>query len=160
MTNLQLRGVRIQRAFCRHGLIQLTVCVALAMTPSVVIRAKGRDTSQALAQKAAEEWLALLDAGKYGESWDSADQGFKQTVTREAWANQLKSRAALGKLVSRKLAKSDLLTNPSFGPPGEYVAIRYENSFENLKSAVELVIPKLNKDGSWRVSNYLIRKNE
>lgn len=160
MTSWQFHGVKVQRAFCQRRSIQFAVCAVLALSLSAVIRANEQDSSQALARKAAEEWLALLDAGKYGESWDAADPGFKQTVTREAWEDQLKSRAALGKLVSRKLAKSDLLTNPSFGPPGEYVAIRYESSFENLKSAVELVIPKLNKDGKWRVSNYLIRKAE
>ena len=160
MTNWQTSCVKIQRGSRTRRLIQLTACVCLALALIAVIRANARDTPQAQAQKAAEEWLALLDAGKYGESWDAADEGFKKTVTRQDWESKLKSRGALGKLVSRKLAKSDVLMNPSYGPPGEYVASRYQSSFENLESAVELVIPKLNKDGKWRVTNYLIRKAE
>jgi len=150
----------MQRELRTHRLLPFTLCAGLALGLGTAIRANARATPQASAEKAAKEWLALLDAGKYGESWDAADQGFKDVVTREAWESKCKSRAALGKLVSRKLAKSDLLMNPSGGPPGEYVAIRYQSSFEKLESAVELVIPKLEKDGKWRVSNYLIRTDQ
>ena len=142
-----------------HRFIRFTVCAGLTLSLAAVT-AHAVDTPQALAQKAAEQWLALLDAGKYGESWDAASEGFKNAVNRKDWESQLKARAALGKLISRTLTKSDVMSNPPDVPPGEYVAIRYLSSFENLKSAVELVIPILDKDREWRVSNYLIRKSE
>jgi len=42
-------------------------------------------------------------------------------------------------------------------PDGEYVVIQYDSSFEHKQSAVETVIPMLDKDGQWRVSGYVIR---
>jgi Protein of unknown function (DUF4019) len=159
MAERQLRYVKSQGAGKRE-FIRFVVCASLALGLAGVAKAHAQDNPQALAQKAAAEWLALLDAGKYGESWDVADQTFKQVFTRKDWESKLKARAALGKNISRKVTKSELLKDPPHGPPGEYVAIRYQSSFENLQSAVELVIPKLNEDGKWRVSNYLIRAAE
>jgi hypothetical protein len=39
------------------------------------------------AQKAAEAWLALVDAGKYGESWEEAATYFKGAVTKDQWVS-------------------------------------------------------------------------
>ena len=38
-----------------------------------------------LRNKSAESWLALVDSGKYGESWEQASQFFKAAVTKEQW---------------------------------------------------------------------------
>ena len=40
---------------------------------------------------------------------------------------------------------------------GDYVILRYDTSFENLKTATETVVPMKEKDGAWRVSGYLVR---
>ena len=37
------------------------------------------------AETAATQWLAHVDAGRYGESWTSAATAFKQAVTQEKW---------------------------------------------------------------------------
>jgi len=137
---------------------RLTLRASLAFCLAALAGTYAQETPEALAQETGEQWLTLLDAGKYGESWDAASEGFKETVSRQDWVNQLKARAALGKVISRKVTKSDLMTNPPDVPPGDYVGIRYASSFEHLESAVELVIPMLEKDGKWRVSNYLIRR--
>jgi hypothetical protein len=39
------------------------------------IQAQSESTAEA--QEAAESWLALVDDGKYGESWDEAASYFK-----------------------------------------------------------------------------------
>ena len=50
-----------------------------------------------LAQEAAESWLALVDAGKYSQSWNGAASFFKQRVTTEQWESAVKSaREPLG----------------------------------------------------------------
>jgi Protein of unknown function (DUF4019) len=142
-------------------LIRLVFSAGLALSLSLTSETDAQQTVQALAQKASEEWLALVDAGRYGESWDAASEGFKAAVSREKWLTQLNgTRPALGRVISRKLAKSDYMKNPPEVPAGEYVAIRYRSSFAKMESAVELVIPRLEKDGKWRVSNYLIRNDE
>lgn len=34
---------------------------------------------------------------------------------------------------------------------------QYDTSFENKRSAVETIVPTLDKDAQWRVSGYFIR---
>jgi hypothetical protein len=142
----------------------LAVALALGVSSpgaaQVPAPAQGQDKSVALAQAAAEQWLTLVDAGKYSESWDEAAQAFKDAVARKDWEQSVKNaRAPLGKVVSRKLAKSDYMKNPPNAPPGEYVGMLYNSSFANLKSASETVVPMLDKDGKWRVSGYYVHAN-
>lgn len=136
-----------------HGAL-LLCCAAFVSSP-----AYSQDNPELQAQKAGEAWLALVDAGKYGESWDAASQSFKSAVTRTAWIKQVSAaRKPVGKLISRKLTKSDLIKDPPNSPPGQYAGIQYKSSFQNLNSAVETVVPMLDKDGKWRVSGYIVKK--
>ncbi len=107
---------------------------------------------------AATSWLALVDAGKYAESWDAASAFFKSAVSRERWVEMLNaSRKPLGKVDSRTLAMKQHLTEMPNAPKGEYVVIAYKTVFENMPRAIETVTPMLEKDESWRVSGYYIK---
>jgi len=111
-----------------------------------------------LAQQSADAWLALVDSGKYAQSWDEAAQFFKSHVTKDQWQDALHaSRDPFGKLVSRKVKSADYKTSLPGAPDGQYVVIQYETSFEHKQSAVETVTPMLDKDGKWRVSGYYIK---
>lgn len=111
-----------------------------------------------LGQQSAEKWLALVDSGKYAESWDEASELFKSAITKEQWQKTLKSTLGpLGKLQSRKLKSAIFAKSLPGAPDGEYVVIQYDSSFENKKSAVETLTPMRDKDGTWRVSGYFIR---
>ena len=107
---------------------------------------------------AAEGWLALVDAGKYGESWKAASGFFKIAVPQGEWEQSLKAvRSPLGKLVSRKLLSKTYMTSLPGAPDGEYLVIQFETSFQNKKSAIETITPMKEKDGKWRVSGYYIK---
>jgi len=107
---------------------------------------------------AAEGWLALVDAGKYGESWKAASGFFKIAVPQGQWEQSLKAvRSPLGKLVSRKLLSKTYMTSLPGAPDGEYLVIQFETSFQNKKSAIETITPMKEKDGKWRVSGYYIK---
>lgn len=107
---------------------------------------------------AAEGWLALVDAGKYGESWKAASGFFKSAVPQGQWEQSLKAvRPPIGKLVSRKLSSKTHMTSLPGAPDGEYLVIQFETSFQNKKSAVETITPMKEKDGKWRVSGYYIK---
>ena len=117
-----------------------------------------KQTVEQVAQQAAESWLALVDSGKYAESWDEASQLFKQKVTKPQWQSAIQSaRSPLGKIVSRKLLSANYTQTLPGAPDGEYVVIQYQSSFENKKSAVETITPMKDKDGQWRVSGYFIK---
>jgi hypothetical protein len=110
------------------------------------------------ARKSAEQWLALVDAGKYGETWQSAAGYFKTAVTKEQWEHSLNAiRKPLGDLVSRELKSAKYLKSLPGAPDGEYVVLQFATSFVNKKTAVETVTPMLDKDGVWRVSGYYIK---
>jgi len=45
--------------------------------------------AEAAAVEAAKSWLALVDAGEYGKSWEAAAPLFKGAVDEAAWGKQL-----------------------------------------------------------------------
>jgi hypothetical protein len=107
---------------------------------------------------AANAWLALVDAGKYGDSWTSAAALFKNAVTKEQWTAQARAaREPLGALVSRKVSTRTAATSLPGAPDGKYVVIQYESVFANKNRAVETVTPMLEPDGTWHVSGYYIK---
>jgi predicted SnoaL-like aldol condensation-catalyzing enzyme len=63
----------------------------------------------------------------------------------------------LGKVISRKLKTTSYQTTLPGAPDGQYVVIQFETSFQNKKSASEIVTPMVDKDGKWRVSGYYIK---
>jgi hypothetical protein len=140
--------------------MRIVIHTGLALSLATIPRILAQDTPQDLALKTSAPWLALVDAGKYRESWDSAALAFKESVSREDWERQVAARVALGKVISRKVKRTVLLNDPEGAPPGIYVSIIYQSSFEHLPTATELVVPNLETDGKWRVSHYIIMKDE
>ena len=111
-----------------------------------------------VATDTANQWLAVVDAGDYGASWNTAAPMFKHAVLKGQWAQMLEAtRTPLGKVVSRKVKSAEYTTSLPGAPDGEYVVVQYESVFEHKKSAIETVTPSLGDDGQWRVSGYYIR---
>jgi hypothetical protein len=144
----------------KHG---TKVSLAFAILFATLIAAssaisQAQQKPEELAQQSAGDWVALVDSGKYAESWQEAASMFKVAVAKDQWQNMLHaSRAPLGKLVSRKLKSATYTKTLPGAPDGEYVVIQYDASFEHKQTAVETITPTLDKDGQWRVSGYYIR---
>jgi hypothetical protein len=110
------------------------------------------------AQVAAEVWLGLVDAGRYGDSWDEAAALFRGAITRDQWQASAKgARAPFGANQARALKSATYATSLPGAPDGEYVVLQFEASFEHKKQAIETVTPMKDPDGAWRVSGYFIR---
>ncbi len=145
-----------------HGLNRVlaalgVVACTLAWTPAWA----QHEGAEQKAVAAATGWLALIDAGRYAESWDAASAFFKETVTKDKWVEMLnQTRKPLGKVDSRTLALRQYMTTMQDAPKGEYVILAYKTVFESLPKAIETVTPMLEKDGSWRVSGYYIKPPE
>jgi len=106
----------------------------------------------------AEQWLLLVDSGKYEQSWKEAAEYFRNAVSQNKWEQSLQAvRSPLGKLISREVKSTMYKTSLPGAPDGEYVIILFDTSFSNKKSAIETVTPMLEKDGSWRVTGYYIK---
>jgi hypothetical protein len=141
------------------NLIRRTRALAFVLSWALLPVAHGADVKpEDAAQRAAESWLALVDAGRYGESWEEAATYFKGAVTKEGWEHMIQGvRGPLGKLVSRKLKSRQYAEKLPGAPDGKYVVIQYGSSFANKKEAVETVTPMLDGERGWRVSGYFIK---
>ena len=137
--------------------IRTIVIVGLVATLCAAT-ARADDTPEDLAQRAAESWLKLTDAGDGGASWEQAAKAFKGAVTKEQWTGAIAGvRPPLGKVVSRKVKSRQYMEKLPGAPDGKYVVIQYETVFENKAMAVETITPMLDPDGNWRVSGYFVR---
>lgn len=115
-------------------------------------------TAEQIAVRAGESWLAMMDAGKYAESWKAAAAVLRGAVTAEKFESSMKSvREPMGKLDSRKLQSATYTTLLPGVPDGDYVVILYMTSFEHKATAQETLIMSREKDKVWRVSGYYIK---
>jgi hypothetical protein len=127
----------------------------LALFPILELRS---EEASSPAVKAAEAWVALLDAGKYDQSWKQAAPVFQTGIKQADWRKAVGSvRKPLGKPISRKLVSEQETPVPGGGPEGMYVVIQFHTDFEQKKGATETITPWRDKDGRWRVSGYYIK---
>jgi hypothetical protein len=112
------------------------------------------------ATMAAERWLAVVDRGEAGTSWDQLASAAQSVITKAAWKDALhKVREPLGS-ASRQMETAMFTRSFPNAPPGEYIVIQYNTGFAKLPNgamAVETVVPMRDKDGVWRVSGYYIK---
>jgi predicted SnoaL-like aldol condensation-catalyzing enzyme len=109
------------------------------------------------AQKAAKAWLALVDQGAYGESWDALAAASKKEVQREAWTSTLAQvRKPLGQVKSRVQKSAEYTTSLPGAPAGEYVIFQFDTTFENRGPSVETITSAL-EDGRWRTGGYFVK---
>jgi hypothetical protein len=129
----------------------------LAGLPGLALLQAAADVNPA-SQRSADEWLALVDAGKYEDSWNRAHSLFKAQVTKEQWvagATDLVSR--LGALKSRKLKEAVATRSLPGAPDGDYTVFTYDSSYENLPAATDKLVTATDKDGTWRVTGYFVQ---
>ena len=114
------------------------------------------DISKAVA--AAQSWLTLVDAGKFGESWDRAASTFQKGITKPAWESAVGNvRVPLGPVKSRILMKGDSAPKVAKLAVGDAVVIQFATAFEKLAPTIETVTPFREQDGAWKVSGYYIK---
>lgn len=136
---------------------RLTTAILIVLALSTVVLADEAAMKKD-AQSAGEQWLALVDAGKYAESYDAAAPMFKGALTKPDWQKALNAaRTPLGSNVSRRLASATYATSLPGAPAGKYVVMQFNTSFQNKKQAVETLTLALSDDGEWRSTGYFIK---
>lgn len=115
-----------------------------------------QERPEQLAQQAAAEWLALLDTGKYAQSWTDAAQLFKSRIKQDDWEARVKQvRDKTGPLKERAVKSATYSEKLPNAPAGRYVVIQYNASYEAGKF-IETVVP-MEEAGRWRVSGYFVK---
>ncbi len=138
----------------RAGLMMACASVALA---TAMARAQSEiDSIPAL--EAARIWLATLDAGRYGESWEDAAPTLRESMTKVQWETGLEAaRTPLGVVIARKIREATCTRASAADPATEICVIRYDTRFENRPLTTEVVTPVRGRGGTWRVAAYVLR---
>jgi opacity protein-like surface antigen len=133
-----------------------TAMLALLMCSTAF--AQDQTAKKESAKHAALSWLALVDRGDYGASWQEASSFFQSKISKADWETALKQvRTPLGAAGSRTLLVAEFQTDLPGAPKGEYVVIQYKTEFAGSRQLVETITPMLDKDGKWRVSGYFVK---
>lgn len=115
-------------------------------------------TNEEAARAVAEEWLALVDGGKFVESWQKLDPAFAKKVGKKKWTSSMTDiRGRVGKLMSRKFRSAEYSKELPGAPEGEYVVVQFDSALEKKPAATEKVILILGRDLNWRVAGYAVK---
>lgn len=141
-------------ACMRLSILAVVLCLACPLTAF----SASPSAKEAAAVRAAEDFLALVDQGRYGKSWDVAADLLVSRVPKKEWKRTLAGiRPPFGKLTRRAVMSHQFMTSAPGAPDGEYVMILFSTSFANKSAAMETVTTVLEDDGTWRVAGYFIK---
>ncbi len=105
----------------------------------------------------AMEFLQLIDAEKYTESWQMAADMMKEQVTEKDWIEKLTTARTLsGSLVERVEESVNYSTSAKDSPEGEYIALTFASKYQKAASVSEYVTVMV-ENGHWKVAGYFIQ---
>jgi hypothetical protein len=134
------------------------LAIALLIIVLSPIAGMAQDSAESQAQASDLTWLAMINQGKYAQSWETASDSFQSAMKEEDWQRALDHvRTPLGKVLKRNLSASNYTTSLPGAPDGQYVVTLFSTQFEHKVSAQERVVAKRGRDGSWRVTGYFIQ---
>lgn len=108
----------------------------------------------AAADAVSQQWIALVDAGQYAESWQAAGKLFQANMPQQNWVQALTSaRTPLGKATSREMTGHEAKTDIPGAPAGQYALVGFATNFEAQADIIETVTLYL-EDGQWKVVGY------
>ena len=129
-------------------------CVAL-LAPLASLAQDARTTT---VQRAAREWLDVVDRGDYGASWKEAGAKFRLAMAQERWGAAAKSvRGPLGAVEQRSNYTTSFTKTFPGAPEGEYALVVFHTAFNKLTDSEETVTLEREADGKWRVIGYAVR---
>ncbi len=122
------------------------------------VEQKAAAAAEGAGQAAAAAWLALLDAGRFGDAWDTASTLFRSNVPKDAFVKGMTgSRSALGAARERKVGDIAYKTQMQGLPNGQYVSVLFVSDFPSKPATDEIVMTMRENDGRWRVTGYSTR---
>jgi Protein of unknown function (DUF4019) len=134
------------------------VVLALALLATVSAVAGAQDTPEQAAQQALESWLPLWDAGQCAESYTRLAEQIRKDISQTRWCEYWSAvRKPLGALKTRRLREARYLPALKDVPDRDGAMLQYDSTFENRAAAVETIGMVHERDGSWRVANYLVQ---
>jgi uncharacterized protein DUF4019 len=154
------RQAAMSRALVLHSPSRRALLrVAVAAAPLLLaIPARAQDARQTIVQAIARDWLALVDAKRYDESWKATGAKFRLAISPERWAESVaKVRAPLGAVVKRTTLRTTFTRSFPDVPEGEYAHVIFRAAYANRDDGDETVTLEREADGVWRVIGYVVR---
>src|SRR5471032_427248 len=94
------------------------------------------------AMHAADNWIAYVDTGRYGQSWDESAAYFREAMPKVQWETSLAAACdPLGVTIARKVRSANYTRVLPGAPEGEYVVIQYDTRFANRPQSIETITP-------------------
>jgi DNA-binding CsgD family transcriptional regulator len=133
------------------GVLAMTLALALAALLGLPQAAPPASRTEAVAETevvgTARRWLALLDEGRWNDSYRETGSAFRRLNTPAVWARASERvRAPLGAMRSRVLIGQENLP----APPDGYEVVKFRTGFAARAEAVETVTLE-QEGGHWRV---------
>ena len=138
-------GVLMTLALALAALTSLTGWAeTLASTPAV-------SASETAVVDASRQWMALLDASNWEQSYLATSKAFRSVNTLQKWADVSRQvRTPLGAMQSRELVTVDFAPTPQ-----GYWIIKFRSDYAGKPGAIE-TLSLVNEDGSWKVAGIVI----
>ena len=138
-------GVLMTLALALAALTSLTGgAETLASTPAV-------SASETAVVDASRQWMALLDAGNWEQSYLATSKAFRSVNTLQKWAEVSRQvRTPLGAMHSRELVTIDFAPTPQ-----GYWIVKFRTDYAGKPGAIE-TLSLVNEDGSWKVAGIVI----
>ena len=143
----------------RGAVRRVLLLVALACAAWVAASpATAQDARQTLVQGVARDWVSLVDARRYEDSWKAAGAKFRLAISPARWAESItKVRAPLGALVQRTVNQTRFTRTFQGVPEGDYAVIIFRTAYANRDDGDETLTLEREADGVWRVIGYVVR---
>lgn len=138
-------------------MIRILIRTLAVLSVAVSVPAGAIDPAAEAPKQAVSEWLALVDEGQYGASWDAAGDLLQNQLSRDAWvAGAPKARKPLGPLQDRTIRFKQAAETLPGAPDGDYRIYVTDATFARKASGEELVTV-VREDGDWKVVGYFVR---
>ena len=139
----------------RRAALALLACMVLA--PHAALAQDPRATT---VQRAAREWLALVDKQDGEASWKAAGARLQDSVTLAVWTETVRrEREPRGPLLQRAVTATTFSDSiPGLPPGGSYAVVTFRTSFANQADSGEEVILEVGAGYAWRVIGYVIAR--
>ena len=138
--------------------IHIVLIIAAVFMIVYPILSERPDTEKAeKATAVAMEFLQLIDAEKYAESWQMAANMMKEKISEKEWVEKLtEARALSGTVVKRSEKSVSYSTSAEDSPEGEYISRIFSSKYQRAESVSEYVTVML-EEGHWKVAGYFIQ---
>lgn len=136
--------------------LALLLPLLLPYAAPVTAQPDGMRSAKEDAQAAAQAWLARIDAGEFGASWETAAPLLRQRMERADWVRNAKRLRDTVQTVSNRTLtatryQESLRRAPNEGP---FVLLAYRSSYEG--GHLDELLVTVQDDTTWTVAGYQV----